>query len=46
MNMVDVILLILIAAALIGAVLHCIKERRSGRCHGCCGDCSQCQGKF
>ena len=40
MNALDIILIIIIAAALIFAVLHIIKSRKHGR--PCCGDCSRC----
>ena len=40
MNAIDIILIILIAAALIFAVLHIIKSRKHGR--SCCGDCCRC----
>ncbi|HRR77486.1 MAG TPA: FeoB-associated Cys-rich membrane protein [Ruminococcus sp.] len=46
MNTIDIILLILIAAALVWAVSFCIRSRRNGKgCGGCCGDCSGCSKK-
>lgn len=41
MNTVDIILLILIGAAVIAAVRTCIKNRKKG---GCCGNCEMCRG--
>ena len=40
MNAVDIILTVVIATAFIGAVVSCIRRKKSGK--GCCGDCSQC----
>ena len=47
MNAVDVVLVILIAVALTGAVISCIRQRKKGRCCGCCdcGCCAHCQKK-
>lgn len=45
MNLLDVILIVLIAAAVIAAVIRIIKDRRQGRvCSGCGGgDCAYCR---
>ena len=44
MNAVDIVLIVLTAAALIFAVLHCI--RKKGRCScGCEGCTYKCKGK-
>ena len=37
MNTVDIILLALLAAAVIGAVRSCLKRRKKGCCAGCAG---------
>ena len=37
MNTVDIILLVLLAAAVIGAVRSCLKRRKKGCCDGCAG---------
>ena len=42
MNKTDVILLVLIIAALIWAFAVCIRNHK--RCGGCCGKCSECGG--
>ncbi len=42
MNGIDIVLLLLIAAALALAVRHIIRRRRQGK--GCCGDCASCSG--
>lgn len=45
MNAVDIVLIILIAAALVWAVSFCIKSRRNGKgCGGCSGNCGACHG--
>ncbi|ADU21562.1 MULTISPECIES: hypothetical protein [Ruminococcus] len=46
MNIADIVLVVLIAAALAGAVYHCIRSRGKCSCSCCCGDCSQCRGKI
>ena len=40
MNTVDIILIVLIAAAVIAAVVFRIRSAKRGKT--CCGDCSQC----
>ncbi|WP_295154627.1 hypothetical protein [uncultured Ruminococcus sp.] len=45
MNIVDILLVVLIAAALAAAVRHCIRSRGKCSCSGCCGDCAQCGKK-
>ena len=40
MNVIDIILLIMIAAAIGAAVRKCISDRKNGR--SCCGNCSCC----
>ena len=42
MNGIDIVLLLLIGAALAGAVLHIVRRRKQGK--GCCGDCASCSG--
>lgn len=43
MNAVDIVLLILIAAAFITAMAVCIRNRKKGGgCSGCCADCRGC----
>ena len=45
MNAVDIVLIILIAAALVWAVSFCIKSRRNGKgCGDCSGNCGACHG--
>ncbi len=45
MGIIDIVLLICVAAALFFAVRKCIKDRRAGKCCGCsccaknCGSC-------
>ena len=41
MNPVDLILALLIAAILAGAVILTVRRRRKGS--SCCGDCGKCQ---
>lgn len=41
MNVIDVILIILIALAIIWALRVCIRNKKNGKC---CGDCSYCAG--
>ncbi|MBQ9383023.1 MAG: FeoB-associated Cys-rich membrane protein [Ruminiclostridium sp.] len=41
MNIVDIILILLIAAALTGAVIKIVTDRKKGKSCGC-GDCSRC----
>lgn len=40
MNVWDIVIGALVAAAVIGAVLSAIKRKKSGS--SCCGDCSKC----
>ncbi len=43
MNVYDILLIIVITAALFGAVMQCVRSRKSGRgCSGCCDGCSGC----
>ena len=42
MNAVDIILTIVIAIALCGAVWLTVYRKKSGK--GCCGNCSECGG--
>lgn len=42
MNIVDIILIVLIAAAFLAAVTVCIRSKKDGR--GCGGNCSGCIG--
>ena len=42
MNAVDILLIILIAAAFISAVVFCIINRKRGK--NCCGNCDGCNG--
>lgn len=42
MTVADIILLSVIAVCVILAVIYIIKRRKSGKCIGCSGDCSQC----
>ena len=42
MNLVDIILIVLIAAAVTGALFVMIRDKKKGR--GCCGNCSCCGG--
>ncbi|WP_080676436.1 FeoB-associated Cys-rich membrane protein [Ruminococcus flavefaciens] len=41
MNIADIILILLIAAALVFAVRASVKNAKSG---SCCGDCTKCSG--
>lgn len=41
MSALDIILLVMICGAVIGAVLYIIKKKKSGGCIGCSG-CSGC----
>ena len=43
MKVIDIILIIVILAALTGAVMVCWKNRGKG-CSGCCGSCPGCAG--
>ena len=43
MNVVDIILIILIAAVLAGAFYLAFRKNRGGS--GCCGDCCNCKDK-
>ena len=40
MHLIDYLLLILIAAALLAACISLRKQKKNG--NGCCGDCSSC----
>ncbi|MCR4780232.1 MAG: FeoB-associated Cys-rich membrane protein [Ruminiclostridium sp.] len=40
MNIVDIILVISVAAAVTGAVIAAVRWRKKG---SCCGDCSECR---
>ncbi|MBO4877810.1 MAG: FeoB-associated Cys-rich membrane protein [Ruminococcus sp.] len=40
MNVIDILLIIVIAAAVLFAVRHIVKDRKNGAV--CCGDCSRC----
>ena len=40
--MLTFIIILIIAVWLILAVRYCIKRKKSGKCIGCSGDCSQC----
>ncbi|MBO6303365.1 MAG: FeoB-associated Cys-rich membrane protein [Ruminiclostridium sp.] len=42
MNLVDIILIVLIAAAVAGALFVMIRDKKKGK--GCCGNCSCCGG--
>ncbi len=42
MSFLDLVLICMIGAALTAAVRHVIKNRRSGRCTGCCDGCPGC----
>ncbi len=42
LNLIDIILIILIGAALTGAVFTCIRNKKNGKSCGC--GCSQCSG--
>ncbi|MBP1533759.1 MAG: FeoB-associated Cys-rich membrane protein [Ruminococcus sp.] len=44
MNTVDIILVVLIAAAVVFALRSCKRHKHSCGC--CTGDCSQCAAKF
>ena len=47
MNAFDIILIIVIAAALAAAIHRVIKNRRQGKlCSGCCGECSSCMANI
>ena len=39
MNGVDILLIVILAAVLIGAVRHTVKRRKSGGCGCGCGGC-------
>ena len=41
MKLADIVILALIAAAVLRAVICCVRRKHS--C-SCCGDCSQCSG--
>lgn len=43
MNGVDLLLAVLILAALAWAIRRCIRNARSGK--NCCGDCAACTGR-
>ncbi|MBR1752577.1 MAG: FeoB-associated Cys-rich membrane protein [Ruminococcus sp.] len=44
MGAVDIILIMLIAAAVIAAVIRCVKNARRGGCsYGECGGCTACK---
>ncbi len=47
MQWIDVILLILIAAALSAAAVKCLRDKKRGRhsCGGDCASCGQCTGR-
>ena len=40
MNLTDIILIIVIAAAVVLAVIHCLRSRKRG--NTCCNNCSSC----
>ncbi|MBQ9898956.1 MAG: FeoB-associated Cys-rich membrane protein [Ruminococcus sp.] len=40
MNAADIVLVIVIGAALAAAVTYLVRRKKSGT--GCCGDCSRC----
>ncbi len=42
MNIIDIVLIAVIAAAFTAAVTVCIRNKIKGK--GCCGDCSGCCG--
>lgn len=42
MHMIDIILIILIGAVLIGAIAVCIRNKKNGKSCGC--GCQQCKG--
>lgn len=44
MNPVDILLLVLIAAAVILAVRSVYRAKKSGKSCSCGGDCSRCSG--
>ncbi|EGC02730.1 MULTISPECIES: hypothetical protein [Ruminococcus] len=43
MNAADIILIVLITAAVIGAVVHCVKKKGSCNCGCCTGSCPNCK---
>ena len=45
MNAADIVLILLTAAALIGAVVHCIRKKGSCNCGCCTGGCANCKAK-
>ncbi len=50
MNAADIVLILLIAAAVIGAVVHIVRRKRQGKgcgcgCAGCSGNCTSMQKK-
>ena len=42
MNAVDIVLIILISAAVIGAAVHCFRKKGSCNCGCCTGGCPEC----
>ena len=45
MNPLDIIILAVIAAAIVGALVA-VKKHKCGTCHGNCGSCGKCNGKY
>ena len=43
MNLIDIVLIAVIAAAFILAVVSCIRQKKKGSCCGNCSDCNGCK---
>lgn len=45
MSVADYVLIALVAVAVIGAVAHIVRRKKSGKCVGCSADCGSCHCK-